>query len=78
MQILDFGFQIFDFGFLGAFSRTNFGFYMIRITVHADPGRRVILNICLSCLSAVTAASEVHEPGPNRWPISWQFASFRS
>ena len=36
------------------------------------------LSICLPCLSAVTAASEVHEPGFDRRPFSWQFASFGS
>ena len=50
--ILDFGFWISDFGFrildfgLGAFSRT-FVFWMlhnIKITVHADPGRRIFMS----------------------------------
>ena len=43
--ISDFGFRILDFG-LGAFSRT-FVFWMlhnIKITVHADPGRRIFMS----------------------------------
>ena len=43
VQILDFGFRILDFGFWfgGVFADIFWMLHKIRITVHADPGRRI-------------------------------------
>ena len=47
-RILDFGFRILDFGFRilvgGVFADIFWMLHNIRITVHADPGRRIFMS----------------------------------